>query len=201
MNLLLRFRVPAFAPAVVLAAAVSACGDPFTLPPASLTANERVVVLYAMTGTPITRPSAFNLVSGVEIRTDRSADFDFVVEFAPDSVWGLGSTGETVIALIPRGALGFAADGGLQLSTVPWDSLLLAPEAGYVESRAIRVDSGSVVVGASRKETCNFGFVRPHYAKFRVEGVDWAQRFITTRMVTDPNCGYRGVEPGVVPVR
>lgn len=192
-----RFRAPAIVPAVLLATAVSACGDPFAIPPASLPTNERLVTLYAMTGTPVSQPSAFNLLNGVEVRTDRSPDFDFVVEFAPDSVWRLGTTGTTVIALIPRGALGFAPDGGLQVSSVAWDSLTLAPAAGYARDHAIRVDSGSVVVGASRGQTCNFGLVRPLYAKFRLESVDWVNRSITARMVTDPNCGYRGLGPGV----
>ncbi len=181
-----------------IAALLAACGDPFALPPANQPTSERIVILYALSGTPLSTPSAFNLVSGIEVRTDRTPDFDIALEFAPDSALGLGTTGDTIAALLPRGALGFAADPGVLIdSTTPWDSLRLAPTDGYTTDKAVRIDSGDVVVASSRAQGCNFGLVRHLYAKIRIDQVDRAQRRIVTLTVTDPNCGYRGLGPGI----
>ena len=182
----------------VLVAALAACSDPFALPPPSQPTTERIVILYALSGTPLSTPSAFNLVSGIEVRTDRTPDFDIALEFAPDSALGLGTTGDTVAALLPRGALGFAADPGVMIdSTTPWDSLRLAPIDGYTTDKAVRIDSGDVVIASSRAQGCNFGLVRHLYAKIRIDQVDRARRRIVTLTVTNPNCGYRGLGPGI----
>lgn len=185
------------APALVALSLVTACGDPYALPPASVTNSERVVILYAMSGTSLQAPSGFNLLNGIEVRTDRTPDFDFVVEFAPDSVLGLGTTGDTIVALLPRGAVGFAPDPGILISPLPWDSLKLAPTDGYTIDRAVAIDSGDVVVGKSRLQSCNFGLVRPMYAKIRIDQIDRTQRRIVTRIIANLNCGYRVLIPGL----
>jgi hypothetical protein len=184
-------------PALLLAGAMAACGDAFTIPPATQATSERIVVLYALTNTPISTPSAFNVITGIEVRTDRSPDFDFAIDYAPDSALGLGTSGDTVFAVLPRGALGFGQDAGVQVVDMPWDSVKLAPGSGYVLDSAVAIDSGSVVVASSRSQTCNFGLVRHLYAKFRVDQVDRSARRITTTMVTNPNCGYRSLQAGV----
>lgn len=185
---------------ILLAAAVVAwagCGDAFTLPPASLETTEVTVTLYALTGTPIGTPSAYNLLTLAAVRTDRTSDFDFAFDIGPDSSFGVGTAGATVAVLLPRGAIGLGEDGGLQVSSLPLDSILLAPEHGYEEGAGVAIDSGAVIIAASRKQNCNFGFVRPRYAKLRVEALDIVQRSVTLRLVVDPNCGYRGLGPGV----
>lgn len=178
---------------LLAAAALGACGESITLPPAGLETEEDTITLYALTGTPVSTPSGYSILSRAVVRTDRSTDFDFAVDFRT------GAGGDTTVVLLPRGALGFAADGGLQSVTVPFDSLLLAPETGYVESDALAVGRGSVVVAASRRQACNFGILRPFYAKMRVEDInrDPLQRSVTLRIVVDPNCGYRGLAPGI----
>ena len=174
-----------------------ACGDPFTLPPATLETTDQNFTLHALTGTPVTTASAFNLVVIGPVRTDRSVDFDFAFDIGVDSAYDVGTAGATVAVLLPRGALGLGLDAGLQVSSQPFDSILVAPESGYETVRGVVVDSGVVVLASSRPQTCNFGFNRPRYAKLRVEQLDLAQRTITLRVVVDPNCGYRGLGPGI----
>lgn len=186
------------AAALLAASLLAGCDDPYGLPAATTATTERIVILYALTGTPISAPSAFNLLSGIEVRTDRTPDFDIAIEFAPDSVLGLGTTGDTVAAILPRGMLGFSPDPGVLIDSVtPWDSLRLAPLAGYTIDKAVRIDSGDVVVAQSRQQSCNFSLVRHLYAKIRIDQVDYVQRRIVTRTVTNPNCGYRSLAPGV----
>jgi hypothetical protein len=173
------------------AAGLSACGDDLTLPAATLETESLTVTLYALTGTPVAQPSAYNIIFLTPVRTDRSTDFDFAVDMDTNQ------TGDTVVLILPRGAMGLTADGGVQKVDVPFDSLLLAPADGYIQDSALAVATGDVLAFASRRQTCNFGVVRPHYAKALVEAVDRVQRSVQLRMRIDPNCGYRGLAPGV----
>lgn len=177
---------------------VAACDTEFDLPPANLPVAEQQINLYALSGTPVHLPSAYNMLVLVEVRTDRSSDFDFAFEIAPDSVLGVGTTGDTVAALLPRAAVGFNPDGGLQtIVGVPWDSILLAPETGYDRNRPHVISTGQIVLAASRLQQCDFGLIRPRYAKMFVENIDYAQRRATIRVIIDPNCGYRSLAPGI----
>jgi hypothetical protein len=185
-----RFPKPTAALAAAWALGLAACGVDLTLPPATRETVEDTVVLYALSGTPVNTPSAYNLLSRRAERTDRTNDFDFAIDFAVSDT-------DTVLQFLPRGALGFPPDGGLQVTTVGFDSLLLAPEGGYQSEEPVVADSGAVLVAASRRQVCNFGITRPYYAKLSVEAVDRVQRSVTLRLRIDPNCGYRGLGPGI----
>lgn len=187
-----RIRVHGLPPILcAVALGLWACGDPITLPPATLETTEVTFTLYALTSTPVGTASAYNMVVQSPVRTDRTLDFDFAV----DMVTGTG--GDTSVVMLPRGALGLPRDGGVQLATAPYDSITLAPVSGYVEDAPLAADSGDVVIAASRLQQCNFGILRPRYAKLLVESVDRVQRSVTFRMRIDPNCGYRGLAPGI----
>ncbi len=198
-------RVNRFVPALVRplavfgsAVAIASCGNPYALPPATLPTDERVVYMYALTGTPVNTASAFNTITGLEVRTDASNDFDIAFDVVPDTSHGLGgTTGDSVFAVFPAGALGFAQDPGVQLSKTPYDSLKVAPSTGYTIDHAVKLDSGAVVLVASRSQTCNYGLSSHLYAKFRVDAVDMVARKLSLTMLTDPNCGYRGLGAGV----
>ncbi len=184
--------------ALGLAAALAACGNPYALPPATQNTDQRVVYMYALTGTPVNTASAFNTITGLEVRTDASTDFDIAFDIVPDTSFGIGgTTGDSVFAVFPAGALGFAQDPGVQKTTVNYDSLKLAPSSGYIVDKALRLDSGTVVIVASRSQTCNYGLSSHLYAKFRVDAIDWTARKLSLTMLTDPNCGYRGLGPGI----
>lgn len=174
-----------------LALGISACGDPLTLPPATQETVELSFTLYALTNTSVGTPSAYNMATQATVRTDRSIDLDFAVDMVTDT------SGDTSVVMLPRGALGFQPDGGVQRATAPFDSIALAPVNGYVEDAPLPVDSGDVVLVASRRQQCNFGINRPRYAKLRVESVNRAQRSIAFKIRIDPNCGYRGLAPGI----
>ena len=183
----------------VAAVTVAACGNPFDIPPASISNDSQAVDLYALSGTPLAGPSAFNTVTAITVRVDRSTDFDFAMDIVPDTAFGLGgTTGDSVFAFIPAGALGFPQDAGLQLiKGTSYDSLTLAPTTGYTLDSAVAIDSGSVVAVSSRSQTCNFGLVRHLYAKVRVDSINVAERKVSATILTDLNCGYRGLQSGL----
>lgn len=184
-------RTLVLALALMAPAVLSGCGEDFRLPPATLETEEFTLTLYALTGTPVGTASAYDLVFLSPVRTDRSTAFDFAVDMVTDA------SSDTVALVIPRGATGLSVDGGVQKVALSYDALLLAPEDGYVEDSALTVDVGDVLAFASRRQNCNFGIARPHYAKALVEAIDRDLRTIQLKVRVDPNCGYRGLDAGL----
>ena len=177
--------------------ALMACGNDLTLPPATVPIARQEIHLYALEGTPVGTPSAYNMISVAEVQVFRTNDFDFVFNLGIDSVLGVGTSGDTVAVLIPRGALGFSEDGGLQSSTVAFDSLQLAPTEGYEKAKPRLIRAGDTIVAASRLQQCNFGYIRPYYAKLHIDSIDPATRSAVIVVVIDANCGYRSLGSGI----
>ncbi len=183
--------------ALAVGAAFAACDNPFALPPATSVPLDTVFTLYSITGTPVNQPSAFNMVGSLTglpflVRTDRSSDFDFALDM-PDSL------GDTIPLLLPPGALGLGRDGGLQISTTPFDSLNYAPDAGYVVTAGQKLAVGTVVLASSRTQSCNYNIAHPLYAKLKVLAVNTAARSVAFRILLDGNCGYRSLRADSLP--
>ncbi len=172
--------------------AATACGDANLLPPATLGVRDDTITLWAVTGTAIQLPSAWDLVLGIPARTDRTSSFDIVFDFVYDSL-----AHDTVPALLPRGAIGLSADGGLQRIDQPFANVLAAPSDGYDSFKPVFVDTATVVVARSRSQTCNFGIFSGIFAKAIPIAISRADRKVILRLVTDPNCGYHSFQPGV----
>ena len=184
----------------VLAAALAACGTDAQLPPAGQAVTQQQITLYALTGTSVLTPSAYSMTPGVmiEVRVDQTTDFDFAFDIGIDSVLGVGTTGDTVAVLLPRGALGLTADGGLQRSTLAFDSIVAAPLNGYEREHPLAVTQGSVLIAASRLLQCTYQIIRPRaVAKLVIDQLDFVQRRAVIRLVIDPNCGYLSLQPGI----
>ncbi len=189
--------VPRWAALVALAsvAAMAACSTTYTLPPALLQVDTGTVTLWALTGTPLSLPSAYSLLDypPTVVRTDRTSAFDFAFDVQVDSAH------DTSAVFLPRGAVGLNTDGGLQITASPYDSVTFAPNSGYQDSLPVRLAVGTVVLAASRSETCNFGFVYPIYGKMLVTAIDFVARSVTFKIAVDPNCGYRSLKPDSLP--
>ncbi|MGH7569684.1 MAG: hypothetical protein ACREL9_12095 [Gemmatimonadales bacterium] len=173
--------------ALIGAALAAACGDPFGLPRAVFEVQAETDTLYALDGTALTLPSAFNLGDAQPIRTDRSTVFDFA--FNIDTL--------DQALLLPTGALGLPRGSGIRVMTVPIDSIKIAPTRGYTDTAAVKVDRGSVVVIRSRPFTCSFGTTAFLYAKLRVLAVHPGERRLAFEIHVNRNCGYRSLEPGL----
>jgi len=178
--------------ALALAAANAACDNPFALPPATSIPFDTVYTLWSLTGSPVSSPSAYDMVDQLLIRTDRSYAFDFAVDM-PDSL------GDSVPLLLPPGAFGLPRDGGLQISKLPFDSLNFAPDGGYDQVAGQKLAVGTVVLASSRTQSCNYNIAHPYYAKLKVLFINSAARSVTLRMLLDPNCGYRSLKADSFP--
>lgn len=168
----------------------AACSDPFGLPTGNRVDNVvDTVSLFALAGTPVDLPSAFEIGSGTPVRTDQTAIFDFA--------FNIDSLGAPVF--LPLGALGLTKGSGLQVVTTPFDSITAAPGAGWIIDAPVAADSGTVLLARSQLTTCNFGATVFLYAKLQVLRVDTLARRIDFQVLVDKNCGYRGLEPGLPP--
>jgi hypothetical protein len=171
------------------ATVVAACGEPLGLPGPSSTNLVDTVSLYALSGTPVSTPSAFRLADAAVVRSDQTPTFDFAFD--------IDTAGRAV--LLPTGALRLGRASGVQTSPVQFDSIRLAPDRGYQLDSAVVVDSGTVALVHSRPTTCGFGLSAAYlyYAKLEVLAVDSAARRLDFKILVDKNCGYRGLEPGL----
>ena len=175
----------------------TSCKVDSTLPPASIPVAQQQITLYALTGTPVSTPSGYNMVQLGEVRTNVSNNFDFVMDIGIDSTFGVGNNGDTVIVLLPRGAVGFVEDGGLQWTAMAFDSVYVAPVTGYEQLKPTRIRQGDVVLAASRRQTCDNASSHPRYAKLNIQTVDLVARSVVILVVIDPNCGYRSLISGI----
>jgi hypothetical protein len=166
----------------------AACSDDNGLPDATLNNIERTDTLYALVGTPITTPSAYALEGSRRIRTDISIDFDFA--------YNVESDGRHVF--VPRAVLGISetsVNPGFQLRTETFEGIREAPSNGYITDRVVPIAIGERYVVRSRITCVTIGV--PKYAKIEILSFDDATRIVTFRILTNDNCGFRDLEPGL----
>lgn len=142
--------------------------------------------LWALSGSQLHLPSAYDLKTRSAVRPYQTVAFDFAFDLTP--------TGEA--RLFPSDALGLTGRSGLQMTTSAFPAVLVAPTGGYVDSSAVDIAADAVVLVQSRPDNCFVGVV-PYYAKLHVLTVDLVERRLDIEILTDANCGYRGLEPGL----
>ncbi len=183
---------------LVLAAMTGACGDPFALQPAGIVNAVDTVEMYAVNGTPLDRPSGYSIGErdpgsrlvrlGLEARS-----FDFLYridattgpEFAPFSVVSPAPAGQST-----AGRSGFLA------TTAGFDAIKEAEQVGFVIDKPVQLVEGKVILARSAiSATC---FIQiPYYSKIEVLSFDPVARSVKFRILSNVNCGYRGLEPGL----
>jgi hypothetical protein len=170
-----------------LALVAAACNSTTGLPAATLTNVVDTVSLYALRGTAIALPSAYQLQDTTAVRIDQTVSLDFAFDF--------DSMGHP--AFYPTGALRLGTGSGIQRTTTGFDAITLAPTGGYTLDKPVVVDTTAVLYVASRPITCLFGVTSPLYAKVRVFKVDTLAKRVDFLILVDQNCGYRGLAPGL----
>lgn len=171
----------------VVAVAAVACSNP-NGPVASVANTERTDTLWALVGTPVSTPSGYSVDGSRRVRTDLSIDFDFAYNVEAD--------GRHV--LLPRAALGIdtanTAKPGFRLMTETFEDITLAPSDGYTTDDPVVIAVGERYAVRSRI-TCTLGV--PKYAKMEIVQLDDIARTVVFRVLTNDNCGFRSLEPGI----
>jgi hypothetical protein len=178
--------IPAY---LVVLVTLAACSDTNGLPDATILNAERTETLYSLVGTPVRTPSAYSIDGGLRVRTDTTSNFDFAYNVEAD--------GRRV--LIPRAALGIDPDAsvnpGFQLRSESFEAINEAASNGYITDRVVPVAIGERYVVRSRI-TCNTIGV-PKYGKIEIVSFDELARTVTFRVLTNDNCGFKGLQPGL----
>ena len=184
--------------ALVCAAGVAgACDDPLALR-ATTAVQSDTLVAFAMSGTPVSFPSAYNSSSGVVVRVDPFILFDVAFDLQ-----GSGS-----IKLIParlvsstrqlgNGQVAATQRVGLQVMTGTFESVRKAPGGGYKYDSTVTVTPGQTVVVEVASDACQFSLAQLLYAKVVVDSVKADSRQVFFRATRDPNCGFKSFAPGV----
>lgn len=175
--------------ALSAAAALAGCGDPLSLLPARFENREDTVAVFAATNTPLYQPSAYLIASRQRVRLDQVSTFDFIydVDLAGRSI------------LLPLGAVvnTGAASGipGFLRTETAFANITIAEQLGYVAKDTVVVTLGDIFYVRSTVDgSCPLGI--PYYAKMQVLAIDETNRGIRFRILTNVNCGYRGLELG-----
>jgi len=147
------------------------------------------VTLGAIFGAPIQYPAAYDITTGLPVRTDQSPGFDFI--------YNVDSLGRHV--LLPLHAIDglgntSGSNPGFIRSTKTFEQVTSAPSDGYLTTDTLVIAPGDVLIARSRI-ACYLGV--PQYAKFQV--IDFADSNKTVRLqaLADINCGYKNLQPGV----
>lgn len=184
-----RMRIPLVFTLPLVAVIGAACGDPFALSPATVPNRIDTTEIFALSGTDIGLPSAYDIVNRSPAITELGELFDFVFDIQ----------GGSQAVVIPNGALGLVRGPGIQLmANTSFDAITLAPTTGYNADSSVAVAKGSVFVARSRSSSqdCSLGSVA-RFGKFEVLEVDTSLRRVTFQVLVGANCGFRGLEPGI----
>ncbi len=175
--------------AATLLGSVAGCGEDIGLPPPTFENVVDTSTFYALTGTAVWEPSAMDVVRGILVRLDLGDSFDFAVEL--DATAGA--------LLLTATMIGNPTEAGIAPQSVPFDSVLTAPEDGYVIDSVVPIRVGAVFVARSRftQDGCQVAAQLPRYGKFEVLAIDSQTRTVEFKQLLNGNCGYRDLQPGL----
>ncbi|HSA57625.1 MAG TPA: hypothetical protein VLE53_18065 [Gemmatimonadaceae bacterium] len=176
--------------AVVGLAATAACDDPFQ-PRATTAVRTDSFLVWALSGTPVNVPTAFNVVFFTPVRVEPT--YGFHLAFDIDA--------QGRVELIPVTKVGGIVTAGrrvgIQKATVPFEQLARAPAVGYHYDSVFVLTPGETAVVELGAEQCPLGVSQIVYAKLAINAVDQVNRQLSFRVTYDPNCGFRSFLPGI----
>jgi hypothetical protein len=181
-----RFSIAAI---LILSFVAAGCHSNTGLAPATEINLVDTTTVFALRGTAVVDPSGFSIPDRIAVRTDETAAFDFAFDFKDDGtpiflplqVLGLGSLSGTT--------------PGLEPTVTPFDQITKAETNSYVFDDTIPIAVGNVFYGRSRIVCTTLTI--PMYGKIEVLSIDTVARSVTFRFLSNLNCGYLGLEPGI----
>jgi hypothetical protein len=178
--------------AFLAALAAAACGA-LKPPKAQFATIYTSPIVYALNGAAPGTPSGISFLTGASVVVDANFYFNVALD--------IDSAGKVVILPARRVANGLSGtlSVGLQPVTGTFDDYTQARKSGYTFDSTLVVPVGQVVgVNVLDNSTCTvYSLGSSYYAKFIVDSIDLPHRAIYTEIVSDANCGYVSLGPGV----
>jgi hypothetical protein len=175
---------------ILVVTAVGGCGSTLSLNPAVIENRVDTVVVWAANGTPIFRPSGYSIAARTTVRLDQGGNFDFIyrIDAAGRPVFlplaAIAATGRTI------------GNPGFQVSTTRFDDITVGQQLNYVTNDTVHIAAGEVFFARSEvSSACTLGI--PYYAKLEILAFDDTERAVTFRILSNINCGYRGLTIGL----
>jgi hypothetical protein len=172
-------------------AVVAACSDPNAIPSAYIENDTTTVVLASLERGTVTQPTAYSMTLGSAVRTwEVGTDFDFLFSMDP----------QDKTAFLPLASLGLATSAavkpGLLRTTTAWDAMTKAPLNGYVTLDSVPIAEQDRFYLRTAVSTC-VGLGVPLYGKLQILDIDTAAGTVKFLVLSDQNCGYRGLALGI----
>ena len=179
-----------------VAAAVGCSSDPYA-PKALYPVSIDTLRVLALNGTAAEAQSGVRLLTAQSAVPDYSEAFDFALDIDADG---------KVIALPRSKVVTCTSICQLGVKVIPHDSvefdkLYDAPKSGYTYDSVTTIPVGATVAFVTKDIFCQPSNISTYdlYAKMVVDSVRMSDRSLFVRLVSDPNCGFRGLVPGIVP--
>jgi hypothetical protein len=175
--------------------AIAACSDSNPYQSAATSENtERLTPVFALSGTPIGLPTAYQFTTESLVRpqvlASGSVNFELAFDLTADNKVIL----YPVRKIVPAPPSGSPVVGLLK-STASFDAIVRAPDKGYTDDSSLVVTPGQVVLVRLTSAGCIYG--EPYYAKMQIDTILPAERRLILRTLVNRNCGYRALTAGV----
>ena len=174
-------------------AGIAACEDPFT-PQAAGPNIDQSFELWALTGTPVSYPSAVVVASSFgpfALRLDASGSFDLAFD--------IDTTGRLVV--YPVSSIVAPVSGTREVQFLrgvgPYNTIVEAPRTGWTSDTVLVVNEGQTFLVKVTTLVCQYDIRQQVYAKFAVDSILVADRRIKLSARINPNCGFRSLLSGV----
>jgi hypothetical protein len=149
---------------------------------------------YAMNGTPPSLPSAVGIRGKTVVRIDPSWRFDLAFDIDSVGFVTVHSVKAVASELAQVNRVGFAID-----SVHPFDQIIEAPSTGYKYDTSFALKVGKTLLVDVFDVSCiGQSFIGNNIrAKLLVDSIDVPSRGIYFRILSNPNCGFRSLVPGL----
>ena len=175
--------------ALLVGISASAACNGTQLAPAQVINTVDTVTMGSLAGAALQYPSAFDITVGQPVRTDQTSAFDFLYD--------IDSLGRHL--LLPLHAIAGLGNitgnnPGFIRETTTFDQITVAPSDPYLTTDTLVIASGDVLIARSRV-ACYLGV--PQYAKLQVLDFNDVLKTVRLEVLSDTNCGYKNLKPGV----
>lgn len=193
--MLARIRKVRLAAGLIAGVVVTVAGCDDDLGRAGFAVRDPVdLTVYALNGTPLSLPA------GIEIRGLNAVIVD--PRWLFDLAFDLNASNEVVVHTVKSVSTELVnlPRIGLQTSALTFDQLIDAPTTGFAYDSLLTVPIGKTVVVDKIDPTCNrFGGAFLGFnirAKFVIDSISTSRRAIHVKLLSNPNCGFKSLEPG-----